>query len=208
MIGTHMMTERRRRDEVVVRLERPGRTVVALTSMQIANFAGNALELQGRRRTAHPRAVDHKFSVCSMRKRSYHVEFNHVSVRLRVGATHKDAGTLPFLRPRRTPVSGSLSCFPEPPFTGPRGGSGKQARSCFLVGPAVWSHGRTITSAAWSGRAIVTRMGGDARLARGSGARPKPGRALERDPSLEGEGAAPNGERRARSCCAECLHPT
>jgi len=26
MIGTHMMTERRRRDEVVVRLERPGRT--------------------------------------------------------------------------------------------------------------------------------------------------------------------------------------
>ena len=48
MIGTHMMTERRRRDEVVVRLERPGRTVVALTSMQIANFAGNALELQGR----------------------------------------------------------------------------------------------------------------------------------------------------------------
>jgi hypothetical protein len=50
MIGTHMMTERRRRDEVVVRLERPGRTVVALTSMQIANFAGNALELQGVRR--------------------------------------------------------------------------------------------------------------------------------------------------------------
>ena len=47
MIGTHMMTERRRRDEVVVRLERPSRTVVALTSMQIANFAGNALELQG-----------------------------------------------------------------------------------------------------------------------------------------------------------------
>jgi hypothetical protein len=41
MIGTHMMTERRRRDEVVVRLERPGRTVVALTSMQIANFAGS-----------------------------------------------------------------------------------------------------------------------------------------------------------------------
>jgi hypothetical protein len=48
MVGTHMMTERRRRDEVVVRLERPGRTVVALTSMQIANFAGTALELQGR----------------------------------------------------------------------------------------------------------------------------------------------------------------
>jgi len=47
-----------------------------------------------------------------------------------------------FLRPRHAPVSGSLSCFPEPPFTGPRGGSGKQAGSCFLVGPAVRSRGR------------------------------------------------------------------
>lgn len=36
-------------------------------------------------------------------------------------------------------------------------------------------------------------MGGDARLARGSGARPKPGRALERDPSPMGEGRPQSG---------------
>jgi hypothetical protein len=52
-------------------------------------------------------------------------------------------------------------------------------------------------SAAWSGRAIVTRMGGDARLARGSGARPMSGRALERDPSPSGEGRPQTAERSA-----------
>ncbi|MGO7164863.1 arginine deiminase-related protein, partial [Rhizobium johnstonii] len=36
-----------RRREVVLRLERSGRGVIALTNDQIASFAGNALELQG-----------------------------------------------------------------------------------------------------------------------------------------------------------------
>ncbi len=48
MIGTDMMTEARRRDEVIWRLERSGRSIVALSNAQIGNFAGNALEVQGR----------------------------------------------------------------------------------------------------------------------------------------------------------------
>lgn len=48
MIGTGMMTDPRRRDEIVARLERSGRSIVALTNEQIGRFAGNALELQGK----------------------------------------------------------------------------------------------------------------------------------------------------------------
>lgn len=48
MIGTGMMTDPKRRDEVVARLERSGRSIVLLSNPQIANFAGNALELQGK----------------------------------------------------------------------------------------------------------------------------------------------------------------
>ena len=42
-----MMTDLTRRREVVTRLERSGRNVIALANEQIAKFAGNALELQG-----------------------------------------------------------------------------------------------------------------------------------------------------------------
>ncbi|MBM7046824.1 amidinotransferase [Rhizobium lusitanum] len=48
MIGTGMITDARRRDEVVARLQRSGRDIVHLTNAQIANFAGNAIELQGK----------------------------------------------------------------------------------------------------------------------------------------------------------------
>lgn len=48
MIGTGMMSDQTRREEVIARLERSGRTIVALSNAQIENFAGNALELQGR----------------------------------------------------------------------------------------------------------------------------------------------------------------
>lgn len=48
MIGTGMMTDAKRRDEIVARLERSGRDIVHLTNAQIANFAGNAIELQGK----------------------------------------------------------------------------------------------------------------------------------------------------------------
>lgn len=48
MIGADMMTDPRRRDEVIERLERSGRSIVKLTNEQISNFAGNALELQGK----------------------------------------------------------------------------------------------------------------------------------------------------------------
>lgn len=47
MIGTGMMSDPKRRDEVIARLERSGRSIVALSNGQIENFAGNALELQG-----------------------------------------------------------------------------------------------------------------------------------------------------------------
>lgn len=46
MIGLDMMTDARRRAEIVDRLERSGREIIALTNEQIARFAGNALELQ------------------------------------------------------------------------------------------------------------------------------------------------------------------
>ncbi|OAP39872.1 amidinotransferase [Sinorhizobium glycinis] len=48
MIGLDMLTDPARRREIVARLERSGRRVIALTNDQIARFAGNALELQGR----------------------------------------------------------------------------------------------------------------------------------------------------------------
>ncbi|MGO6684107.1 arginine deiminase-related protein, partial [Rhizobium leguminosarum] len=48
IIGLEMMTDAARRREVVLRLERSVRGVIALTNDQIASFAGNALELQGK----------------------------------------------------------------------------------------------------------------------------------------------------------------
>jgi hypothetical protein len=47
LIGLDMMPDPARRREVVARLERSGRDVIALTNQQILEFAGNALELQG-----------------------------------------------------------------------------------------------------------------------------------------------------------------
>ncbi len=48
MIGTGMMSDPKRRDEVIARLEHSGRSIVALSNKQIENFAGNALELRGK----------------------------------------------------------------------------------------------------------------------------------------------------------------
>ncbi len=50
LIGLDMMTEPARRREIVDRLEQSGRRVIGLGNDQIARFAGNALELQGRDR--------------------------------------------------------------------------------------------------------------------------------------------------------------
>ncbi|MCC3861271.1 citrulline utilization hydrolase CtlX [Pseudemcibacter aquimaris] len=47
MVGLDMMDDPARRDEIVSRFESSGREVIALSKDQIANFAGNALELQG-----------------------------------------------------------------------------------------------------------------------------------------------------------------
>ena len=47
LIGLDMMTDLTRRREVAARLERSGRSVIALANEQISKFAGNALELQG-----------------------------------------------------------------------------------------------------------------------------------------------------------------
>ncbi|MGF6969341.1 hypothetical protein OKW43_006436 [Paraburkholderia sp. WC7.3g] len=48
MVGLDLIADRRRRDEIVRRLTETGRTVIALDQWQIANFAGNALELSGK----------------------------------------------------------------------------------------------------------------------------------------------------------------
>ncbi|WLS06360.1 citrulline utilization hydrolase CtlX [Shinella oryzae] len=47
VIGTGMISDRRRREEVVGRLTRFGRRIIDLSEEQIGRFAGNALELQG-----------------------------------------------------------------------------------------------------------------------------------------------------------------
>lgn len=46
MIGLDMFDDEKRREEIVARFESSGRQVIALSNDQIANFAGNALELQ------------------------------------------------------------------------------------------------------------------------------------------------------------------
>lgn len=48
MIGLDMITDAGRRREIVNRFERAGRRVIGLTNAQIEQFAGNAIELQGR----------------------------------------------------------------------------------------------------------------------------------------------------------------
>lgn len=48
LIGLDMMVDPARRREIIARLERSGRQVLALSSRQIENFAGNAIELQGK----------------------------------------------------------------------------------------------------------------------------------------------------------------
>lgn len=47
MVGFDLIPDRRRADEVRARLEESGREVIALSAEQIANFAGNAIELSG-----------------------------------------------------------------------------------------------------------------------------------------------------------------
>ncbi|KAG8155045.1 citrulline utilization hydrolase CtlX [Burkholderia catarinensis] len=47
MVGLDLIADRRRRDEIARRLTETGRTVIALDQSQIANFAGNTLELSG-----------------------------------------------------------------------------------------------------------------------------------------------------------------
>jgi hypothetical protein len=48
MVGLDMITDPERRATVVERLEETGRDVIALSQAQIAGFAGNAIELDGR----------------------------------------------------------------------------------------------------------------------------------------------------------------
>lgn len=48
LIGAGMITDAARRDEVVTRLQDSGREIIELSEAQIAAFAGNAIELQGR----------------------------------------------------------------------------------------------------------------------------------------------------------------
>jgi hypothetical protein len=48
MIGTEMISDPKRRYEIIERFNQSGREVITLTNDQIANFAGNALELQGK----------------------------------------------------------------------------------------------------------------------------------------------------------------
>ncbi len=47
LIGSSMIEQTARRDEVLQRLSQSGRSVIELTENQISKFAGNAIELQG-----------------------------------------------------------------------------------------------------------------------------------------------------------------
>jgi Uncharacterized protein conserved in bacteria containing a pentein-type domain len=47
LVGTSLMTDPRRRDEIVERLTSSGRRVIGLSAAQVRDFAGNAIELQG-----------------------------------------------------------------------------------------------------------------------------------------------------------------
>ncbi|MGQ7847295.1 citrulline utilization hydrolase CtlX [Granulosicoccus sp. 3-233] len=47
MVGVDHVADRRRRAEVIDRLQESGRDIIALSHRQIAEFAGNAIELQG-----------------------------------------------------------------------------------------------------------------------------------------------------------------
>ncbi|MDO5604201.1 MAG: arginine deiminase-related protein [Paracoccus sp. (in: a-proteobacteria)] len=47
MIGTEMITNAERRAEIIARLQQSGREIIHLSTAQIGQFAGNALELQG-----------------------------------------------------------------------------------------------------------------------------------------------------------------
>ncbi|VWD23331.1 amidinotransferase [Burkholderia lata] len=49
MVGLELIADSRRRDEIAQRLAETGRTVIALDASQIANFAGNTLELSGKK---------------------------------------------------------------------------------------------------------------------------------------------------------------
>lgn len=48
MIGLELMTSRERRKEIIKRLKNSGREIIDLSREQIASFAGNAIELQGK----------------------------------------------------------------------------------------------------------------------------------------------------------------
>ena len=48
LVGLDMIADTARRRQVIERLTSPGRSVIGLTHDQICNFAGNAIELQGR----------------------------------------------------------------------------------------------------------------------------------------------------------------
>lgn len=48
LIGLDMIKDRRRAGEIVKRLEESGKNVIPLSEAQIGNFAGNAIELQGK----------------------------------------------------------------------------------------------------------------------------------------------------------------
>lgn len=48
LIGLNMIADAARRAEIVRRFEQSGRDVIALSDAQVADFAGNAIELQGR----------------------------------------------------------------------------------------------------------------------------------------------------------------
>ncbi|HPF45951.1 MAG: amidinotransferase [Alphaproteobacteria bacterium] len=48
MISLEMITDKARRNEIVERFEESGRKIIDLSRQQIASFAGNALELQGK----------------------------------------------------------------------------------------------------------------------------------------------------------------
>ncbi|MCA1441921.1 amidinotransferase [Ensifer sp. IC4062] len=95
LLGTQMIPDVERRQEVVARLEETGREVVALSIEQIENFAGNAIELE---------ASDGR--VLALSARAY-----EALDRTQVATIERSAKLLPFDVPTIELAGGSVRCM-------------------------------------------------------------------------------------------------
>lgn len=95
LIGSQMIADENRRKEVVTRLEHSGREVIELDFSQIDNFAGNALELTGK-----------KGKLLAISKRAY-----DVLTPAQIDSIQNHATLLPLKVPTIELAGGSVRCM-------------------------------------------------------------------------------------------------